>query len=84
MYPSASQPSSTESAAGNPLLESGFRLSRAPFGQIAWSSRLHFGLGPHDRVDRIEVRWIDGRVDVLENVHVDQLLLITKGTHRQS
>ncbi len=47
------------------------------------SSRLHFGLGHHDRVDRIEVRWIGGGVDILENVNVDQLLIITEGTHRR-
>jgi hypothetical protein len=41
--------------------------------------RLHFGLGPHDRVDRIEVRWIGGGVDLLENVAADRLLTITEG-----
>jgi hypothetical protein len=45
-------------------------------------TRLHFGLGRRDRVDRIEVRWIGGGVDVLEDVAVDQLLVITEGTSR--
>jgi hypothetical protein len=39
----------------------------------------HFGLGPQTRVDRIEVRWIGGGSDVLENVQVDRLLTITEG-----
>jgi len=48
--------------------------------QSHWGTRLHFGLGGRDHVDRIEVRWIGGGVDVLENVHADQLLTITEGT----
>jgi hypothetical protein len=47
--------------------------------QSHWGSRLHFGLGKRDRVDRIEVRWIGGGVEVLENVSVDRLLTITEG-----
>jgi len=43
-----------------------------------WGLRLHFGLGPRDRVDRIEVRWIGGGVDVLEDFSVDQCLVITE------
>ncbi len=47
--------------------------------QSHYGTRLHFGLGPHDRADRIEVRWIGGGVDVLKNVTVDRSLLITEG-----
>jgi hypothetical protein len=47
--------------------------------QSHYGMRLHFGLGRRDRVDRIEVRWIGGGVDVLEDVGVDQLLTITEG-----
>ncbi len=50
--------------------------------QSHWGTRLHFGLGRHDRVDRIEVRWVGGGVDVLENVPVDRLLTITEGESR--
>jgi hypothetical protein len=42
--------------------------------------RLSFGLGRRDRVDRIEVRWIGGGVDLLEDVAADQLLVITEGS----
>jgi hypothetical protein len=35
--------------------------------------RLHFGLGTHNSIDRIEVRWSDGSVGVVENPTVDQL-----------
>ncbi len=50
--------------------------------QSQYGMRIHFGLGKHDRVDRIEVHWIGGGVDVLENVSVDQLLTITEGSGR--
>ena len=47
--------------------------------QSHWGSRLHLGLGQHDRVDRIEVHWIGGGVDVLENVPADRVLTIREG-----
>jgi enediyne biosynthesis protein E4 len=40
----------------------------------------HFGLGHRTRIDRIEVRWIGGGTEVLENVAVDRLLTITEGS----
>jgi hypothetical protein len=46
--------------------------------QSHWGSRLHFGLGPRDHVDRVEVRWLGGGIDTVENVPVDQLLTITE------
>jgi hypothetical protein len=41
--------------------------------------RLHFGLGKRDRVDRIEVRWLGGGTDVLEDVPADRLVTIREG-----
>jgi hypothetical protein len=41
-----------------------------------WGTRLHFGLGPHERVDRIEVHWLGGDTDVLEDVATNQCLTI--------
>ena len=52
--------------------------------QSHYGMRLHFGLGKRDRVERIEVRWIGGGVDVLENVGVDRLVTITEGETRLS
>jgi len=46
--------------------------------QSHYGTRLHFGLGNHDKIDRVEVRWIGGGIDVFENVAVDQLLTITE------
>jgi hypothetical protein len=38
--------------------------------------RLHFGLGRHQWVDRLEVRWPSGIVQVLEKVAADQFLVL--------
>ena len=48
--------------------------------QSHFGMRLHFGLGKHDRIDRLEVRWIGGGMDVFENVGVDRILTLTQGT----
>jgi len=44
--------------------------------QSHYGSRLHFGLGNRKRIDRVEVRWIGGGVDVLEDVAAEQLITI--------
>ena len=44
--------------------------------------RQHFGLGRRERIDRIEVRWIGGGVDVLEDVPADRLMTIVEGSGR--
>jgi hypothetical protein len=51
--------------------------------QSDWGRRLHFGLGPHDRVDRLEVRWIGGGREVWEKVPVDRLITLTEGQGHQ-
>ena len=48
--------------------------------QSHYGSELHFGLGSARRVDRVEVRWIGGGVDVLEDVEADNVLTIIEGT----
>ncbi len=48
--------------------------------QSHYGTRLHFGLGHRDRVDRIEVHWIGGGVDVFREVGVDRLLTLVEGT----
>jgi enediyne biosynthesis protein E4 len=47
--------------------------------QSHYGSRLHFGLGRRERVDRIEVRWLGGGRDVVDNVAADQLLTVVEG-----
>jgi len=50
--------------------------------QSHYGMRLHFGLGNRTKVDRIEVRWIGGGVDVFENIAVDQLITLTEGSSK--
>jgi len=50
--------------------------------QSHYGSRLHFGLGNRDKVDRIEVRWIGGQVDVFENIAVDRIITLVEGQGR--
>jgi hypothetical protein len=40
--------------------------------------RLHFGLGEHEVVDRIEIVWPSGKVQVLEDVPAGRILTITE------
>ena len=43
--------------------------------------RMHFGLGDHDMVDRIEVVWPSGIAQVLENIEAGQFLTITESSN---
>jgi len=51
--------------------------------QSHYGSRLQFGLGDHDRIDRVEVRWLGGGVDVLNDLATDQVLTIVEGAAYQ-
>lgn len=49
--------------------------ARCPAGFLGQSDRrLHFGLGANSSVDRIEIRWPSGTVQILENVAANQIL----------
>jgi hypothetical protein len=41
--------------------------------------RVHFGLGKVSRIDRLELRWPSGTVDVLENIKANQILTVHEG-----
>ncbi len=45
-----------------------------------FGTRLHFGLADHDRVARVEVRWLGGESEVFENLEIDQLVTLTQGS----
>jgi len=47
--------------------------------QSHYGTRLYFGLGSRDQVDRITVLWIGGGVDVFENVAAGQLVTLIEG-----
>lgn len=38
--------------------------------------RLHFGLGKNDIVERIEIKWPSGKVQLLENIKANQILTV--------
>lgn len=42
--------------------------------------RLHFGLGDHNSIDIIEIRWPSGRTERLAGVKPDQILTIREGS----
>jgi hypothetical protein len=46
--------------------------------QSHYGSRLHFGLGRRQRVERVEVRWLGGGVSVLENPGIDRRVPIVE------
>jgi len=50
--------------------------------QSHFGSRLHFGLGRHSTIDRIEVRWLGGQWEVFEHVAVEAVVTLTQGTGR--
>jgi hypothetical protein len=52
--------------------------------QSHYGMRLHFGLGNREKLDRIEVRWIGGGVDVFENIAVDKHVILTEGGSKKS
>ncbi|MBC7352461.1 MAG: ASPIC/UnbV domain-containing protein, partial [Thermogutta sp.] len=47
--------------------------------QSHWGLRLHFGLGSHDHVDRLEVFWHGGGHDTIENIPADQIITVRRG-----
>jgi hypothetical protein len=42
--------------------------------------RQHFGLGAATRVERLEVKWPSGRVDVVQDLPADQIVTIREGS----
>jgi hypothetical protein len=46
--------------------------------QSHFGTRLHFGLGPRERVDRLEVHWIGGGTHELTDVAVNRLVTVTE------
>ena len=47
--------------------------------QSHYGTRLHFGLGSADHIDRVEVRWPGGATEIFSNVPADRLTLLEEG-----
>jgi hypothetical protein len=41
--------------------------------------RVHFGLGAAVRADRLEIDWPSGRMDVVENVPANHIVVVREG-----
>jgi hypothetical protein len=41
--------------------------------------RLHFGLGPHDHIDHVEIHWPSGETQSLENLAADHFYSVLEG-----
>jgi hypothetical protein len=41
--------------------------------------RIHFGLGSHDRADKVEIHWPDGTKQIFANVSADHFYQVTEG-----
>ena len=46
----------------------------------AQDPRIFFGLGKHESVDTLEIRWPSGTFDVLHNLPVDSFLIVEEGS----
>ena len=51
--------------------------------QSHFGTRLHFGLGNHETVDKIEVRWPGGFQEIWEDIKSDQILTLSEGTGKR-
>ena len=47
--------------------------------QSHYGTRLHFGLGAHERVERVEVRWPGGESELFTDLAADQIVQLTQG-----
>jgi hypothetical protein len=42
--------------------------------------RIHFGLGDSSHVDRVEIRWLGGKTEVVQNLSADRFYVVREGT----
>jgi hypothetical protein len=55
------------------------RLRASSSGYLSQSDpRLHFGLGDAARIDRIEIRWPSGKVQMIQNQRPNQVITVTE------
>ena len=58
-----------------------FRTIPSAFSYLSSSEPVaHFGLGPVERVERIEVRWPDGLLERFNGRKTDQFVKLVRGT----
>ena len=42
--------------------------------------RVHFGLGPSNRIDRLVIRWPDGNTETIPGVAADRVIVVREGS----
>lgn len=52
--------------------------------QSHYGTRLHFGLGSREHVDRVEIRWPGGATEAVTNVPAGRLITLTEGSRLTS
>lgn len=53
--------------------------------QSHFGSRLHFGLGPHEQVDRVEIYWNGGQREIVQGVAANRFVtVVERATHAGS
>jgi len=45
----------------------------------AQDPRIYFGLGRHDRIDALEIRWPSGVTEIVKDLAADQIITVTEG-----
>jgi enediyne biosynthesis protein E4 len=48
--------------------------------QSDYGKRLHFGLGQRNRIDRVQVKWVGGGVDIFRDIEVNRLITLVEGS----
>ncbi|MBN1360373.1 MAG: CRTAC1 family protein [Sedimentisphaerales bacterium] len=52
--------------------------------QSHYGTRLYFGLGRREKIDRVEVRWIGGAVEVFKDIKIDSFVTLVEGQSEAS
>jgi len=47
--------------------------------QSDFGKRLHFGLGPHEKVDQIQVHWTSGATETIDTIQANQQITLVEG-----
>jgi enediyne biosynthesis protein E4 len=48
--------------------------------QSSYGTRLYFGLGPRETIDRVEVRWMGGKAEVFREIKINSRVTLAEGT----
>lgn len=62
----------------NGLRRVGYRFGGGSF-QSASDPRFHFGIGPAQMVERVEIHWPSGKIDRFENLPANAIYLVREG-----